>query len=84
MSKPRVVLIVLADAMLIIVLVLLFQIDKIVNKTLYNYGLVFSLDWAQPYWLLLRVSLILIVVAIFLITIVELPTPSFQKEKQAQ
>jgi uncharacterized Zn-finger protein len=25
-------------------------IDRIVNKTLYNYGLQFSLAWAQPYW----------------------------------
>ena len=70
----------LADAMLIVVLVLVLQIDKLVNGTLYSYGLIFNNAWAQPYWLMFRVSLILIVVAIFMITIVELPSPLFEKE----
>lgn len=26
------------------------QIDTIVHKTLYSYGLQFSYDWANPYW----------------------------------
>jgi hypothetical protein len=28
----------------------LFQIDSLVNSTLYNYGLQYSADWANPYW----------------------------------
>lgn len=30
-------------------------LDKIVHGTLYNYGLQFSYDWANPYWTLLRI-----------------------------
>ena len=26
------------------------QVDNIVNQTLYNFNLQFSLDWANPYW----------------------------------
>lgn len=32
----------------------LFQIDGLVNQTLYAYGLQFSNDWAVPYWEALR------------------------------
>ncbi len=71
----------LADVMLIVVLVLMLQIDRLVNSTLYSYGLIFSNAWAQPYWLMFRLSLILIVVAIFMITVVELPLPLFEKEE---
>jgi len=67
--------------MLFIVVILLLQIDQLVNGTLYSYGLIFSSDWAQPYWLLLRVSLALIVVAILLISVVELPHPAFQEDE---
>lgn len=66
--------------MLGIVLILLIQIDKLVNDTLYSYGLTFSTEWAQPYWLMLRISLLLIVVAIFIISVVELPQPSFRED----
>ena len=81
MSRLRVALVILGDAMLFIVVILLLQIDQLVNGTLYSYGLVFSSDWAQPYWLLMRVSLVLIVVAILLISVVELPHPAFQEDK---
>ena len=77
MSRLRVALVILSDAMLFIVVILLLQIDQLVNSTLYGYGLVFSSDWSQPYWLLMRVSLALIVVAILLISVVELPHPAF-------
>lgn len=83
MSKPRIALVIFADSLLVVVLVLILQIDKLVNGTLYNYGLTFSNNWAQPYWLMLRASLILIVVVIFLITLVEFPQPSFEKGKSA-
>ena len=66
--------------MLFIAVILLLQIDQLVNSTLYSYGLVFSNDWAQPYWMFLRVGLVLIVVAIFLISVVELPNPAFEED----
>jgi len=81
MSRLRVALVILGDAMLLVAVILLLQIDQLVNGTLYSYGLVFSSDWAQPYWLLLRVSLALIVVAVLLISVVELPHPAFQEDE---
>ena len=80
MSKLRASLIILGDIMLGIVLILLIQIDKLINDTLYSYGLTFSTEWAQPYWLMLRISLLLIVVTIFIISVVELPQPSFRED----
>jgi hypothetical protein len=44
MSKARAVLVVLGDAVLIGALVLLLEIDKLINGTLYNYGLDISYD----------------------------------------
>lgn len=82
MSRVRVALIVLGDAMLCVVLVLLVQIDRIVNGTLYDFDLKFSDAWAQPYWLFLRVSMGLIVAAIFIISLVELPYPLFEEKTE--
>ena len=82
MSRLRVGLVILGDAMLCVVLVLLVQLDQLINKTLYNYGLSFSDNWAQPYWLMLRVSMALIVVAILVISVVELPYPLFEEKTE--
>jgi len=84
MSRIRAALVVVGDVMLIAVVVLLLEIDKLVNGTLYGYGLVFSYDWAQSYWLLFRLSLVLIVVAIILISVVELPYPAFQEKTEEE
>jgi hypothetical protein len=81
-SRLRVALVLLGDAMLVVALVLITQIDKLINETLYSFGLQFSLDWAQPYWFLLRVSMISIVAAILLISVVELPVPAFQERNE--
>jgi hypothetical protein len=83
-SRARVALVVLGDMMLIVAVVLLLEIDKIVNVTLYSYGLVFSDGWAQPYWLMFRVTLALIVVAIILISVVELPYPAFEDRPEEE
>jgi hypothetical protein len=83
-SKARTALVVLGDAMLLATVVLLLEIDKLVNGTLYNYGLVFSYEWAQPYWLMFRLSLVLIIIAIVLVTVVELPHPAFQEETEQE
>lgn len=80
-SKIRALIIISVDAMLIVALVLLFQIDKLVNSTLYGYGLTFSPEWAEPYWAMFRASLALIVIAIIVISVLELPSPSFEKKK---
>ncbi len=79
MSKVRIALVAFGDIMLIGVVVLLLEIDKLVNGALYDYGLMFSYDWANSYWLTFRLSLILIVVAIILIAVVELPRPAFEE-----
>lgn len=80
MSKLGVALVVLGDAMLVAAVVLLLEIDKLINGTLYGYGLVFSDNWAQPYWLMFRLTLALIVIAVILISVVELPYPRLKKE----
>lgn len=82
MSRLRVGLVVLGDAMLCVALVMIIQIDQLVNGTLYSFGLVFNDSWAQPYWLMLRVCMILIVAAIILISVVELPYPAFQEKAE--
>ena len=38
-------------------------LDNVVHGTLYNYGLQFSYDWANPYWMLLRIVQAMIVLA---------------------
>lgn len=68
------------DAMLIVVLVLLSYIDKLVHGTLYNYRLVFSVEWADPYWMMMRTSMILIVIVILILSILDLPYPSLKKK----
>jgi p-aminobenzoyl-glutamate transporter AbgT len=79
-SRLRVALVLLGDALLCVAIVLIVQIDKLINVTLYSYGLVFSDSWAQPYWLMLRVCLVLMVAAIILISVVELPYPAFEEK----
>jgi hypothetical protein len=81
-SKVRALIILSVDITLIVALILLLQIDKLINSTLYRYGLTFSTGWAEPYWAMLRSSLILIVIAIIVISIVELPYPSFGNRKK--
>jgi len=35
----------------------LLQLDGVVNRDMYAYGLQFSLDWANPYWVSIRTAL---------------------------
>jgi len=44
----------------------IMQIDSIVNGTLYQYGLQFSLQWATTYWTIARSTLALIGAAIIM------------------
>ncbi len=44
-------------ASVVVTVVALLQLDLIVNSTLYSYGLLFSIDWAVPYWNSIRTAL---------------------------
>jgi uncharacterized membrane protein len=79
--RIRALIILFVDIILIVALVLMLQIDTLVNTTLYNYGLTFNAAWAGPYWAMLRSSLVLIVVAIIMISMLELAFASFESEK---
>jgi len=80
MSKVRIGFVILVDTLLFIVLVLIYYIDQMVNGTLYYFGLILDQGWLQPYFLLSRISVILIIAAIIMISSVELPI-SVLKEK---
>jgi hypothetical protein len=60
----------LVDAVLIFVLVWLLHLDWIVHHMLYGYGLVFSVDWAVPYWVAFRASLALLLLGVAVVTVV--------------
>jgi hypothetical protein len=81
-SKARAAIVIIGDAVLIAVVAVLLEIDKLINVTLYDYGLGFSNDWAQPYWLMFRAALVLIVVSIIIISIIELPYPAFEEKTE--
>jgi len=78
--KIRAAIVIVLDVMLSVVLILLFYVDKLVNHTLYAYGLVFSIEWAEPYWIMIRISMALIVLVILILSILDLPYPLLRKE----
>ena len=80
MSKVRIGFVMLVDILLFIALILIYYIDRIVNGTLYYFGLISDKGWLQPYFLLSRISVILIIAAIIVIASVELPISAL-KEK---
>jgi len=80
MSKLRSGLVILVDILLFIALLLIYFIDQMINGTLYYFGLIFDNGWAQPYFLLSRLIAILIIAAIFMISLVELPISAFEEE----
>jgi len=81
MSKIRVGFVIFADALLFTALIMIYYIDQIINGTLYNFGLIFDAGWAQPYYLLSRLSVALIIAAILTMSSVELPISAL-KEKE--
>jgi hypothetical protein len=80
MAKIRICFIIFVDALLFIALVLIYYIDQMVNATLYNFGLISDQGWLQPYFLLSRISAILIIAAIIVISSVLLPIPALKEE----
>ena len=62
--KKRALLAIIALASTAATAYALNLLDQLVHGTLYNYGLQFSYDWANPYWFLLRIIQVLLVVGI--------------------
>jgi hypothetical protein len=73
-------IVIILDTMLISALILLFLLDKLVNEILYNYGLVFSLEWAEPYWNMMRASIALIVIVVLVLSILEVRYPLLREK----
>lgn len=60
-------------------------IDRIVNSQLYSFGLQFSLDWANPYWTVLRLTLALLgLVAAFTVVNMVFIYRKFAYQKQLE
>ena len=53
----------------VLILSLLWQIDRIVHGDLYNYGLQFSYEWAVPYWTNYRLIMIFMLIPVALSTV---------------
>ena len=47
-------------------IVLFLHIDRIVHQDLYNYGLKFSYDWANTYWMAFRLALAFMLIPVIL------------------
>ena len=80
MSKVRIGFVILTDVLLFIALILIYYIDQMVNGTLYYFGLISDSGWLQPYFLLSRISVILIIAAIIMMSSVELPISALKEE----
>ena len=72
------------DGAIILTIFLLMQLDWIVNNTLYNYGLVFNLDWVMPYRTALRISLGLLGFTLVATTIIGYISCKKAKEETAK
>lgn len=79
----RAAIVMFLDTLLVIALICLFFLDKLVNEILYDYGLVFSYGWAEPYWLWMRTSMALIGIVIFALSALEFLYPLLHREKRA-
>lgn len=44
----------------LLIVFFLISLDDVVNRVLYEFGLRFSYDWAYPYWMFLRITLVLV------------------------
>jgi hypothetical protein len=76
----RASIVIVLDAMLIVALILLSVLDTMVHGMLYDYGLVFSRAWAEPYWLIMRTSMTLIAIPIVILSILEFVYPLLRKK----
>ncbi|MGB9714010.1 MAG: hypothetical protein ACPLZC_03405 [Candidatus Bathyarchaeales archaeon] len=71
----------LIEGVLVFGFLILLQVDWIVNHTLYNYNLTFSVDWAVPYWTFLRLIFGAFFLAIIAIAVLGYSAYRRSKEK---
>ncbi len=81
MSKLRAGFIIFSDVLLVTALIMFYFLDQMVNGTLYHFGLIFDAGWSQPYYLLSRLTVALVIAAMLMISTVELPISAL-KEKE--
>ena len=81
MSKLQTGFIIFIDILLFTALFMIYRVDQMVNGTLYYFGLIFDWGWAQPYYLLSRLAVVLIIAAIVMISSAQLSISSL-KEKE--
>jgi heme/copper-type cytochrome/quinol oxidase subunit 3 len=79
MSKLRIGFVIFVDILLFTALIMIYYVDQMINGTLYYFGLIFDAGWAQPYFLLSRLTVILIIAAILVISSVELPISALKE-----
>jgi hypothetical protein len=58
----------------------MYHIDQMINGTFYCFGLIFDAGWVQPYFDLSRFFVVVLIKAIIMAYLVELPISVF-KEK---
>ncbi len=61
---------VIAETFFFVVVIALLQLDKIVNGTLYNYGLKYNYEWFFEYKIFWSIAIIFIAVLVFVIPLV--------------
>ena len=76
------VAVIVSAAAAVFVLTSLVFIDSIMHQQLYGYGLQFSYDWANPYWLASKASYIM--VAFILATLISMAYLYKKQWKQTQ
>ena len=76
------IVLIASAAAAIFVLSSLMFIDSIVHQQLYGYGLQFSYDWANPYWIASKASYIMLV--FILATLIFMAYLTRKQWKQAQ
>jgi outer membrane biosynthesis protein TonB len=80
-NKARTATSIIVVASLFVVFAMLLAINQLVNVTLYDYGLQYSLNWSNPYVLYLDLAILLVIIDVFLVGIVEIAYPALKNEE---
>jgi hypothetical protein len=80
MSRIRAGIIVFVDILLFTTLIMMYYLDKMVNDTLYHFGLIADVGWMQPYYLLSRFFVVVTIAAIIMVSLAELPISAFKED----
>ena len=83
-NKPRRIASIIVVASLFVVFSMILLLNRLVNVTLYNYGLQFSVDWGYQYVIYLYVGTGLLLVSIILVGLgfVNVAYPAEKDEEQ--